>query len=107
MVVLVHFYNHASLNTLHIEFQLNYMCVSERKRAREREKETVMKHTAGSFRFLQTGTTVGPLLLSSPPLLSTHPSFQTQQHHEQSPFIPPPHPLPFSISPESVLSFQL
>lgn len=41
----------------------------------EREKETVKKHTAGGFRFLQTGMTVRPLLGSSPPLLSTRPSF--------------------------------
>lgn len=39
------------------------------------EKETIKRRTAGSFRFLQTSTTVFALLL----LESSHPAFQTQK----------------------------
>lgn len=55
-------------------------CIKSLLSQRER-KETVKRHTAGSFRFLPVGITVSPVLLFSP----SRSSFQTQQPPPNSP----------------------
>lgn len=94
VVVLVHFYNHASLNTLHIEFQLNYMCVSEREREREKKKLSWSTQRAASVSFRRVRQSV--LCFFPLPLFSPH------VHH----FKPnsPTNSLPLFLSPILFLS---
>lgn len=65
------------------------VCVCVWFRLKERKRHYQEAHS-GELPFLPTGTTANPLLLSSPPLLPSRPSFQTQQPCRQSLFIPSP-----------------
>ena len=67
VVVLVHLNNLALLNTLHIEFQLNSICVSERERKNKKLSWSTQRAASVSFRRIrQSVLCYFPLPLFSP-----------------------------------------